>query len=783
VAVINCPLSKSVTVSNVSNNNTDLVKSGISYGASYDSWQYVYSGFFAFDLSGIPAGSTINNATMKLVATAGYNNTSNPFSGLSVSRVTSNWDETTLKFNAFPPHDVVSGQGTPGIPVMSSQVFDWDVTPTINAILASGVNYGFCLAIGYPNQPDSEQQTEHYFQFTGRTSANPSYLQVNYTPPNSAPNTPQPISYSGGNGATFNGGSTINLNWTVSDPDGNNLLQYHLVGSYNDFGTWHYDPGVQSCNVGSGGILSVNIPASALAESNHWSFALMAADSNGAWSNWGYYSYFTVDKTNPYVSSPAGAGNVSVQPGGTFRVWAYGVADALSGVQIVRFPTSRQGAGDWVWKDGTNAGNGNWYCDIPISDHGNAEAVYQTDVYVYDNAGNSPYVGSVFSTVDRTPPTFSSPSVGATPVNVASGQTKAVSVHIADNLSGAAVVDAYYSPNAGGSWTQYLGGVNVSGGVATMIVPITIEGTYYVDFYVRDNAGNNCATWPVRLSFVIDRTAPTIASVQGYSYTNVKTGTRRVWAYGVADALSGVASMAVTYLKPGGVRTAITAYQSNSDWYVDVPLDGATEGEWNVQFQAADRAGNLSAVPTAYFFVDTQRANDPNPGAVWGQTQATLTWSGFADPLPSSGYQNTQLWLGEWDGTSWAGGAPNIYNGAIIDTTGSVSQKAATGLTPGKRYRYTVTYYDKAGNQSAYTWHEFVTKRKIGEQRVKTSSGTVSLPIYDSASGVVGSTAMRAKVASGTGCFELVATNDTNASPLRVKTTQGIWSVSKFGGT
>jgi hypothetical protein len=91
-----------------------------------------------------------------------------------------------------------------------------------------------------------------------------------------------------------------------------------------------------------------------------------------------------------------------------------GVSDNIS-LSIVRFAvwTAANGQDDIIWYDGTNAGGGTWYKDVPIANHGNAEGQYICHVYAYDTAGNNQNVRIIDTYVDRTAPANASPTVTA----------------------------------------------------------------------------------------------------------------------------------------------------------------------------------------------------------------------------------------------------------------------------------------------------------------------------------------------------------------------------------
>ncbi|MFB6364234.1 GBS Bsp-like repeat-containing protein [Paenibacillus elgii] len=370
---------------------------------------------------------------------------------------------------------------------------------------------------------------------------------------------------------------------------------------------------------------------------------------------------------------------LSIAPNGTFRVEVTGVSDNWSGVQKVQFPTwtEANGQDDIRWYEGVNAGNGTWYYDVPIANHGNAEGKYLTHVYAWDNAGNSANIR---------------------------------------------VIDTY-----------------------------------------------------------VDRTPPTVASVQGYSYSNQTGGARRVWIYGAADAISGIAAVEAHYVKAGmNWNGPHAAGQSGSDFYFDAPVY-AGDGEYLVHFYLRDRAGNQSGPHEVRFFVDSKRANDPNVSVADWEAAVNFTWLQFSDPAPSSGYDRTLFYLGEWTGMEWVSGAPNLFNGAEIARDINVIEKFVPNIKPGVRYRYTVTHYDKAGNESAYTWREFVAKKRIWTVKFQTGRYPLTLRVYDPESGVPGSKALRISTPAGIGCFELVGMEDShhNNFMTRIQTSQGTKTIKE----
>jgi hypothetical protein len=119
---------------------------------------------------------------------------------------------------------------------------------------------------------------------------------------------------------------------------------------------------------------------------------------------------------------------------------------------MVRFPTRNNAQGTFVWYDGVNNGGGNWYADIPIASYSSAEGSYQTDIYAYDVAGNSPFIGSVTVTVDRTVPLAPTITLG-TPL----------------------------STSIALSWTAFNDGGTSSGWAQTLVYMRKWNGSSYVD--------------------------------------------------------------------------------------------------------------------------------------------------------------------------------------------------------------------------------------------------------------------------------------------------------------
>jgi len=69
---------------------------------------------------------------------------------------------------------------------------------------------------------------------------------------------------------------------------------------------------------------------------------------------------------------------------------------------------------------------------------------------------------------------------------------------------------------------------------------------------------------------------------------------------------------------------------------------------------------------------------------------------------------------------------------------------------------------------------------KLGELGLNTASGTVKLPVYDK-SDFSNSPVVKVQTASGVGGLNLVDPTNSDATPVKIKTSSGIKAVSKTG--
>jgi fibronectin type 3 domain-containing protein len=212
--------------------------------------------FVQFDLSGIPAGATINSATLELYATAGGTDRT-----LDVDQITATWAEASVNwstqptFNATPVASVAMGTATGAWKI-------WNIQSLVQSWVGGTANYGVLVK----DSVESFSNTAIAWTFATRenaTTANRPILRVNYTPsgsvscaawigtascstaPKPAPDgqfvTGSPL------GAAKASGSNVSVTWDVSACAATNYNIYWApIGQYTSYAGG-------SCNIGTSG--------------------------------------------------------------------------------------------------------------------------------------------------------------------------------------------------------------------------------------------------------------------------------------------------------------------------------------------------------------------------------------------------------------------------------------------------------------------------------------------------------------------------------------------------
>jgi hypothetical protein len=432
-------------------------------------------GYIGFDLSEIPAGSTINSAELKL--NMWYANSGAPMSDRWwIYRVTS-W---TGNFS-FSGSNVANSS----LDITGGYANHYaNVTQLVKDMMGTGVH-------GFRIHANSIMYTTY---IRGKdTGVNAPTLSIDYTPPNTNPYTPT-VSISGyPTNNTWSNASSFTINWTFSDPNaGNTQSKYQVIGSTDRFNTWHTNTG----EITNSGARSATVN---ITHDGTWEFLVRVCDQGGLWSDWGGWEFFVkVDRVNPYggtTVTPTQYVNVAIN--GTYRITVTGVGDANSGVNRVQFPvwTDANGQDDLAsnWQtnsqvSGVNAGGGTWYYDVPINLHSNAEGWYTCHIYVFDNAGNSISIGQNLTFVDRTAPANPNPTIAN--IKSTSVTVNWSAFNDASPSSGWLRTYLYLDSWNGSDWVRLVNDRDVGNVTTYNWTGLTASTTYRIAVLTWDNAGN-----------------------------------------------------------------------------------------------------------------------------------------------------------------------------------------------------------------------------------------------------------------------------------------------------
>jgi alpha-tubulin suppressor-like RCC1 family protein/fibronectin type 3 domain-containing protein len=128
-----------------------------------------------FDLSGIPANSTINSATLELYAT-----TVSGSQTLNVHRISGSWLENTVTWANQPSYDSTADSSIAGGTAAGWKI--WDVTSLVQEwIDGTSANYGFLVKCSTETGPTSISYT--FASKENATTANRPILRINYASP------------------------------------------------------------------------------------------------------------------------------------------------------------------------------------------------------------------------------------------------------------------------------------------------------------------------------------------------------------------------------------------------------------------------------------------------------------------------------------------------------------------------------------------------------------------------------------------------------------------------
>ncbi|MEW2431512.1 ThuA domain-containing protein [Micromonospora sp. NPDC047644] len=235
----------------------------------------------------------------------------------------------------------------------------------------------------------------------------------------------------------------------------------------------------------------------------------------------------------------------------------------------------------------------------------------------------------------------------------------------ADEAGGSGLASTEYQLDGSTTWTAY-----------TAPVAVTGDGEHELRFRSTDKAGNVEATKTV--SVKIDATAPvTSATFAPANDAGWHNGTTPV-VLAATDAGSGVKT--VEWSLDGG---AWAAYST--------PIEVTGDGEHELLFRSADKAGNVETLKSAVLRIDG--------------TKPTLLVSGLADGQLYGDSQDVRV---SWQAVDPSSGIASVVGQLDGQAYTSGTLQAMYDLSLGL-HELTVTATDKAGNKTTSTVRFFVT--------------------------------------------------------------------------
>jgi RHS repeat-associated protein len=354
------------------------------------------------------------------------------------------------------------------------------------------------------------------------------------------------------------------------------------------------------------------------------------------------------------------------------------VTDNLAGVASLQAAVD-QGAYQAVSFDGQ--GKFSFPTALPLD--GSADGSHTVLLRATDHVGNVSTPLAYTFTLDTTPPvvSVSSPAAGLT-----FRTDPTVTGQATDTLSGVASLAA--AVDTGAFAPVALDAADHFSFTPALPLDGSADGTHVVHFQAADRAGNVSAV--TNLPFSLDTTPPVVSissPAAGLTFQTNPTVTGQV-----TDALSGVASLAAAVDTGAFAPVALDA-AGDFSFTPTLPLDGSADGPHEVHFQAADRAGNVSAVTNLPFTLGMCSASGQFGGWTAGQTGGSAAGHGTVD-LPSCGAT-----LHEGDSF-----AVSLRNGIVIPGQPSVLTFAYSNLgfdatTPGRpRDAFEAALVDAHGN-------------------------------------------------------------------------------------
>ena len=370
-----------------------------------------------------------------------------------------------------------------------------------------------------------------------------------------------------------------------------------------------------------------------------------------------------LDRTAPTTPTLSG-GSSAWQSVASITITANGSTDAGSGVAGYQYRTSTDGGATW-----SAATSG---ASASITSQGTTKVEFRS----IDNVGKTSGWVSADARIDRTLPTAPTVTGGSTSWQNVPSIT--VSAAGSTDSGGSGLVGYQYrtSTDAGATWSAPSAGASLL---------VSAEGEMLVQFESIDNAGNESA-WK-QTTARIDRTAPTLPSVNGGSLAWQTTPSASVTASGSTD--TGGSGFSYQYQ---------TSTDNGATWSPIATGPTAmitSEGTTIVHFRAIDGAGNTTAwTPASPDATNTVKLDFTAPttpsvsggSASWQNTASvSITATGGSDT--TSGLAGYQYRTSTDGGSTWSA----TQNGATATIT-------TEGTTIAQ-----MRSQDNAGNTSAWT--------------------------------------------------------------------------------
>ncbi|WP_158606884.1 DNRLRE domain-containing protein [Paenibacillus ginsengarvi] len=256
---------------------------------------YTYRGLVQYNISSIPAGAAIRNATLYLYGRENYY--VYPIYKTQVYRVAQPWNQNAITWNNQPQFDGSWSSSATGTPqLFAESYFSWDITNPVSQ-WHNGIspNYGLAFINEFPHH--NGLYSFGSYSLYNLSGSNLGYITVDYNDAPSVPTVLTPTS-----GSILDGIQSIN--WSAaSDVDTPPYqIRYHVQLSTNGGASWN-----DIVSLTNPGVTSYNFDFTNQPETTNAYVRVRALDTGvGAmYGNWGQSAPFTI-RHNRAPNAPSG---------------------------------------------------------------------------------------------------------------------------------------------------------------------------------------------------------------------------------------------------------------------------------------------------------------------------------------------------------------------------------------------------------------------------------------------------------------------------------------------